>query len=277
MSFRFEHFFTFGVAAAAAFTVGGGKADARTKPTLDPAHIVMIQGTSPTLAPFQHVRFCRQYPDDCRASHDTNTRIELDDDVMKLLKQVNHHVNLTIQATSKSYGANLSEGWSIAPELGDCNDYAVTKRHELLALGLPSAALRLSVVRTSWGEGHLVLTVATTKGDLVLDNLTETIRSWRNTDYQWIKIQSAANPKFWNDVGSMIVNASLLHPATAMPISIPEQKLGGDAAAAPIAASAPQPASDQQTGQSESVVHTDKSAESLVSCAGLLAEVPLVL
>jgi predicted transglutaminase-like cysteine proteinase len=69
--------------------------------------------------------------------------------------------------------------------------------HELLQGGLPANALRLAVVKTAAGIGHLVLLVATTKGDLVLDNLTETIRTWQNTDYHWLKIQSARDPKLW--------------------------------------------------------------------------------
>jgi predicted transglutaminase-like cysteine proteinase len=71
--------------------------------------------------------------------------------------------------------------------MGDCNDCAVTKRHQLLESGLPSKALRLSV-KTAAGIGHLVLVVVTTKGDIVVDDLTEVIRPWRSTDYHWLKI-----------------------------------------------------------------------------------------
>ena len=70
----------------------------------------------------------------------------------------------------------------------------------LVQNGIPPRALRLSVVRTSSGVGHLVLVVATTKGDLVLDNLTETIRNWESTNYAWIKIQSARDARFWSEV-----------------------------------------------------------------------------
>jgi predicted transglutaminase-like cysteine proteinase len=59
--------------------------------------------------------------------------------------------------------------------MGDCNDYAVTKRHMLLQRGLPAKALRLSAVRTGSGTGHLVLLAVTSKGELVLDKLTDAI------------------------------------------------------------------------------------------------------
>jgi predicted transglutaminase-like cysteine proteinase len=92
----------------------------------------------------------------------------------------------------------------------DCNDYAVTKRHELLTYGLSAKALRLSVVKTASGVAHLVLVVITTKGDLVLDNLTETIRPWQDTDYRWLKIQSAADARFWYEVKAPEVTVSNL-------------------------------------------------------------------
>jgi predicted transglutaminase-like cysteine proteinase len=121
-------------------------------------------------------------------------------ETLKLLDRINRDVNAAISPTVKDYGSNPQDGWTISPVIGDCNDYAVTKRHELLKSGLPAKALRLSVVKTASGIGHLVLVVVTTKGDLVLDNLTETIRPWQNTDYHWLKIQSASDARFWYEV-----------------------------------------------------------------------------
>ena len=96
----------------------------------------------------------------------------------------------------KNYGSDLDAGWTIAPDSGDCNDYAVTKRHDLLENGLPSAALRLSVIRTTSGVGHLVLVVITTKGDVVMDNLTDAIRPWQITEYEWRKNTVGDRPSF---------------------------------------------------------------------------------
>jgi len=164
---------------------------------------------SPTLAPFQHVRFCLRYPSDCKSDPTENQRIELNAETSELLKRVNHRVNMYINPRPKSYGPNLGEGWTIAPEMGDCNDYAVTKRHELLENGLPSKALRLAVVKTASGIGHLVLVVVTTKGDIVMDDLTEEIRPWQSTDYHWLNIQSASDPKFWYKIRGPVVGPSV--------------------------------------------------------------------
>jgi predicted transglutaminase-like cysteine proteinase len=91
----------------------------------------------------------------------------------------------------------LAEEWLVSPKYGDCNDYAVTKRHELLALGWPSRTLLLSEVATSWGEHHLVLVVRTAGGDVVLDNLNANVYPVSKARYEWVRIQSPLNPKFW--------------------------------------------------------------------------------
>jgi predicted transglutaminase-like cysteine proteinase len=195
--------------AISASALFAGTADARNRSAQDSGLLVPIVDSSPTLAPFQHVRFCLRYPTDCKSNPDENESIVLDAEVLGLLKRVNHDVNISIVPIVKDYGSNLQDGWTIAPETGDCNDYAVTKRHKLMESGLPSKALRLSVVKTSSGIGHLVLVVVTTKGDIVLDNLTEVIRSWQSTDYQWLKIQSAADAKFWHGIKAPAISASV--------------------------------------------------------------------
>jgi len=199
---------------AAAFSAGS--ADARSRSIQDSNILTPIEDASPTLAPFQHVRFCLRYPSDCKSNPTENERIELNAQTLDLLKRVNQSVNASIIPEMKSYGPDLQDGWTIAPNMGDCNDYAVTKRHELLDSGLPSRALRLSVVKTASGIGHLVLVVVTTKGDIVMDNLTETIRPWQSTDYQWLKIQSATDARFWYEVKA---------PSAGPSVSQPDRKL----------------------------------------------------
>ena len=192
-----------------AATLSAGNADARNRSTQDSNLLTPIMDASPTLAPFQHVRFCLRYPSDCKSNPAENDHIDLDAETSELLERVNHSVNLSIIPTIKDYGTNLGDGWTIAPDTGDCNDYAVTKRHELLESGLPSKALRLSVVKTASGIGHLVLVVVTSKGNIVLDNLTEMIRPWQSTDYHWLKIQSATDSKFWYEIKAPAVGPSV--------------------------------------------------------------------
>lgn len=134
-----------------------------------------------------------QYPVECKSDLAGNEPIGQTDKNLELLNRVDRGVNAAIIPVNNGYNTSLEDGWTIAPAMGDCNDYAVTKRHELLQSGLPANALRLAMVKTGSGVGHLVLLVATTNGDLVLDNLTEAIVTWRNTDYHWLKIQIKAS------------------------------------------------------------------------------------
>lgn len=184
-------------------------ANARIRSSQDPNLLTPIVEASPTLAPFQHVRFCLRYPSDCKSSPSESEHIDLNTETSELLKRINHSVNISIAPILKDYGSNLADGWTVAPDTGDCNDYAVTKRHKLLESGLPSKALRLSVVTTPSGIGHLVLVVVTTKGDVVMDNLTEVIRPWQSTGYHWLKIQSATDAKFWYNIKDSVNGVSV--------------------------------------------------------------------
>ena len=120
------------------------------------------------------------------------------------LKQVNKTVNASIVPEPNTEGL-AGEKWIINPASGDCNDYAVSKRFELLKRGWPARTLLLSEVKTSWGEGHLILVVRTSVGDVVLDNLTPQIRPWTSAPYQWVRMQTPKNPNFWASLGSRSV------------------------------------------------------------------------
>jgi predicted transglutaminase-like cysteine proteinase len=175
-------------------------ADARDRSVRESIAPAAVAEGAPTLAPFQHVRFCLRYPSECKSDPAGEERISMSPETRQLLDGVNGAVNAEIAPTVKSYGSNLQSRWNIAPDIGDCNDYAVTKRHELTQAGLPAKALRLAVVKTPSGVGHLILVVATTKGDIVLDNLTGAILPWQQTGYQWLKIQSASDARLWYSV-----------------------------------------------------------------------------
>jgi predicted transglutaminase-like cysteine proteinase len=172
------------------------------------APIVRIQFSAPALAPMAHTFFCLKYPGDCRA-HRTVFRggpVPLTARRLVELKRINARVNRAITPEPNTKGL-AAEKWLISPRSGECHDYAVTKRHELLARGWPARALLLSEVVTSRGEHHLVLVVRTSEGDLVADNLTGQIRRWSKAPYQWVRIQSPANPRFWSTLTSTTVVA----------------------------------------------------------------------
>jgi len=190
------------VLAVIAASVPTNFAQAGARTSSEPRVLAPIMESGPTLAPFQHVRFCIRYPSDCQASSGQSLTVDLSASTLELLARVNRDVNNAIAPRTKSYGANIEDRWTISPISGDCNDYAVTKRRKLIESGIPASALRLSVTKTAAGEGHLVLVVTTNKADLVLDNLVDAIKPWQNTNYRWIKIQSSTNPRLWNEIRS---------------------------------------------------------------------------
>jgi predicted transglutaminase-like cysteine proteinase len=162
--------------------------------------LTQIVFDTPALPPMGHSRFCLHYADDCKV-HGIDFRhrnIALTAERWTELNLVNREVNRDIVPKLTS-GDGTTEAWLISPKAGDCKDYAITKRHKLLARGWPSRALLLSEVIVPSGEHHLILVVRTTNADLVLDNLNPNIQSVAMTlrRYQWVRIESPQNPKYW--------------------------------------------------------------------------------
>ncbi|WP_213769873.1 transglutaminase-like cysteine peptidase [Bradyrhizobium sp. dw_78] len=156
-----------------------------------------------TLPPMAFTQFCLRYAEQCKPDRVVfrGGPVRLTSERYGDLKDVNEAVNSSIAPERNTEGL-AGEKWLINPSRGDCNDYAVSKRSELLARGWPTRALLLSEVVTAWGEHHLVLVVRTSTGDLVLDNLTGQIRPWSRTGYQWLRIQTPKNPNYWASLGN---------------------------------------------------------------------------
>jgi predicted transglutaminase-like cysteine proteinase len=163
-----------------------------------------IQFATPTLAPFAHARHCAQYPDECRVHRMAfrGGKLALTDKRWAELTAVNAQVNRSIRPERNLLGV-AGEEWLIAPKAGDCNDYAVTKRHELIARGWPSRALLLAEVVVPSGEHHLVVVVRVNEGDFVIDNLNANIRPWNKTQYRWVRIQTPRDPTTWATIGKV--------------------------------------------------------------------------
>ena len=188
-------------AAQPATVDSNGHETFRTLPNQIEANVERIAFNTPVLAPVAFVRFCMRYQDDCKVSP-----IGLDRAPVPLTKarwtelaKVNSDVNRAIKP-EENLGGVMAEEWLVAPRHGDCNDYAVTKRHELLARGWPSHSLLLAEVVVASGEHHLVLVVRTSEDDFVLDNLSATVRPVSQIEYEWVRAQQTENPKFWSTI-----------------------------------------------------------------------------
>lgn len=162
------------------------------------------------LAPLSFLRFCMRRPTECAQNVEASTPVSAHAPLTELAS-VNRAVNRAIRPRHKALVNGLGD-WTIAPVAGDCNDFAVTKRHELLKRGWAMNSLLLAAVETAWGENHLVLVVRTDDDDFVLDNLTGQIKPWRETGYRWVKRQSASDPSRWvslDDTAERVTMASL--------------------------------------------------------------------
>lgn len=176
---------------AIAPAMAGGCARLETADIRTTSRPEQIDTSRLTLAPLHFVGFCMRNGSECAARGPAEAVVELTPQTLAVLESVNRQVNARIQPS------NRDDDWRINPASGNCNDYVVSKRHELLARGMPSSALLINVVKTQAGEGHLVLIVKTDRGEFVLDNLVGEIRPTRDTRYVWIKRQTSRDPRLW--------------------------------------------------------------------------------
>lgn len=169
-------------------------------PTAEP--VVIETGVS-VRPPPAFIAFCETWPDECRIS--AEHEIAIDARTIALLAAVNVGVNRAIVPQPDPPGRDV---WRLDTAHGDCDDYAVAKRHALMSHGLPASALRLAVTRTAWGERHLVLVVRTDRGDLVLDNLTDAILPVDRTGLVFESMQRPDKPRGWAAVAPATRGAS---------------------------------------------------------------------
>ncbi|MFO3797340.1 MAG: transglutaminase-like cysteine peptidase, partial [Anaerolineales bacterium] len=135
-------------------------------------------------APVGFQIFCLQNAQFCRGGG--KSEIALTDAALKTLNSVNRNVNKAIRPT-----AERQDIWALGVTRGDCEDYVLAKRAQLITAGFPPSALRIAAVNTAQGIGHAVLVVRTTGGDLVLDNLTSQIKRSDQTNHRWVAMTEA--------------------------------------------------------------------------------------
>ncbi|HMQ57946.1 MAG TPA: transglutaminase-like cysteine peptidase [Rhizobiaceae bacterium] len=167
--------------------------------TASAAPIAMRTGGT-TTQPVGHYDLCRQSPVECRQMTDNSGPVKLSKKLWAKIVDVNNRVNIAVKPKTDSEMWGVEELWSYPAKEGDCEDYVLMKRHLLMKAGFPAGALLITVVRQPNGEGHAVLTVRTDRGDFILDNLKGDVRLWSETEYQYLKRQSATNSGKWISV-----------------------------------------------------------------------------
>ncbi|MEM7075533.1 MAG: transglutaminase-like cysteine peptidase [Pseudomonadota bacterium] len=151
-----------------------------------------------TSAPGGFSSVCARYPWACARTGDTRHSTET---VIRLAKAVNARVNkATVEITDRrQYGRE--EVWAMPTARGgDCEDFALAKKYELVSRGVPSESLLIATVLDRNLENHAVLILRTKRGDLVLDNLTSKVLPWRQTGYTFLKLQNPNALATWHAV-----------------------------------------------------------------------------
>ncbi|RUU11711.1 hypothetical protein EOD23_09670 [Mesorhizobium sp. USDA-HM6] len=151
-------------------------------------------------APPAFYSFCSRQPGLCSTAGGTKV-VTLRSGLSAQLKQVNRSVNSRITELSDRAVVGKDDDWRVPTVSGDCEDIAILKKLELMKRGWPASALLLTVA-SYHGEGHTVLTVRTNEGDLVLDNLTNSVRDWSSTPYSYFARQAQGNGRRWERIGA---------------------------------------------------------------------------
>ncbi|MBB3544440.1 transglutaminase-like cysteine peptidase [Rhizobium sp. BK399] len=177
-----------GLVAAAMLiaTVGSGQAS--------PLNMTVVGNASPPIGAYQ---FCKELPADCANAAGDQGELLLTEERWKKILKVNYQVNSSISPLTDKEIYGVEERWAYPRSVGDCEDYALLKRKMLIDAGFSPSDLLMTVVLQPNGEGHAVLTVRTDRGDFILDNMRNKVMLWADTEYTYLKRQSADDPARW--------------------------------------------------------------------------------
>jgi predicted transglutaminase-like cysteine proteinase len=163
-----------------------------------------------TSQPIGHYELCQRETEECRQTTARPRPVKLTRKLWQTMIDVNNAVNSTVMPRTDMEMWGIEEYWSYPQAYGDCEDYVLEKRRRLIRAGVPAGNLLITVVRQPNGDGHAVLTVVTSMGDYILDNLEARVSVWTDTDYTYLKRQSASHSGKWvtiNDGRSIAVGS----------------------------------------------------------------------
>ena len=163
-----------------------------------------------TSQPIGHYEFCKRNRQECRGSSKLKAAPRVTDYGWSVVHDVNESVNFSVMPMTDFEMHGREEVWSYPEVVGDCEDYVLLKRALLIERGFSAADLLITVVRKPNGEGHAVLTLRTAEGDFVLDNLKDSVRSWTETPYTYLKRQASFHAGRWVDIedgGELLVGS----------------------------------------------------------------------
>lgn len=166
-------------------------------PAIGSASNLSMQTGRVTSQPIGHYEFCKQFDAECKPVKGSGAAPKVTDYGWDVIREINRAVNFSVMPKTDLELFGKEEVWTYPDIAGDCEDYVLLKRHMLMERGFSAADVLITVVRKPDGEGHAVLTLRTSEGDFVLDNLEDEVKHWRQTPYRYLKRQASTNSGRW--------------------------------------------------------------------------------
>ena len=188
--------------------------------------------------------FCEDYPAECDGQQTLPVVVDLKDPKTsrKMIEEVNTYVNkrITYKTDLEQWGnkndryvidkgtpGEYVDRWTVLDPtvkgeiFGDCDEYVILKRKMLLAMGFPRSALLMTAVQATVKrngvlvkEGHMVLTVRTNEGDLILDmpHYTNELKRWWETGkyglHEFDYRQSPRDQNLWEKLSKPVAKGT---------------------------------------------------------------------
>lgn len=149
---------------------------------------------------------CQKHPAECEPYQKNEPyQVVITHELLEQLDATNRGVNKQVTYISDVAHWGSAESWDYPDDgKGDCEDFVLEKRRQLIALGWPRRALLMTVVQArqndgSWA-GHAVLTVRTNRSDLIMDDARGPVLGRELTGYRYQWLQSQRDPTVYQRV-----------------------------------------------------------------------------
>jgi predicted transglutaminase-like cysteine proteinase len=202
---RYSKFMTAGIAALlSSFLATPTWANVPSASDIFPTNTVEpLPASGDARAPYGWVDFCKQTPAECAVDAQLPEKIHLSPETWRTLSRLNEKVNHDIQPVTDIDHWGVIERWDLPVDgKGDCEDYVLLKRQQLVNKGFSRRALLVTVVVDENNDGHAVLMVRTTRGDYILDNKRNAILPWHDTGYIFVK-RERQDAMGWTSLGGV--------------------------------------------------------------------------
>jgi len=156
---------------------------------------LFIRSSASSPPPSGALELCKQYAWACARSGAISMSSAQE---MQLVRQINRKVNASTHEVTDQLQYKTREVWALPTSRGgDCEDFALLKKRDLIEVGIDPSRLLIATVLDRQRNAHAVLVYRSSQGDLVLDNLTSTVKPWSAKKYLFLRMQNPDHPEKW--------------------------------------------------------------------------------